>query len=151
MPRRLSNIEYATFLTEIDVQSLGFPPWGGIVQWGSQDVLVFLGTKQWNDVVQDYAQQIFLSDVTDMSGAWKAQAQQQYSDASHVYWWTLGESLLNGILDEAQRLGAVVNTAIDSTGKIVEGVGTLGANLSSVLLIGSAVLIVYMLTYGKKA
>ena len=149
MARRLSNIEYATFLTDIDVFSLGLPPWGGIVQWGGIDVLVFIGTKLWNDVLQDYVTQIFLTDVTDQSAQWKAQATQEYSDAEHVFWWSLGESVLTSIYNVAQQAGAVVSTAIDSAGKLVGAVGTVSTNIMSVLVLALVGFIAYAY-YGKK-
>jgi hypothetical protein len=43
MPRPLSNIEWATFMTEVQPDSLGLPQWGGILNWDKtgQYVLMF--------------------------------------------------------------------------------------------------------------
>lgn len=55
MARPLSNIEYATFMTEVQPDSLGLPDWGGIVSWGGEFVLMFkMPSGEWA-----------LSDVTD--------------------------------------------------------------------------------------
>src|SRR6266576_213509 len=55
MPRRLSNIEWATFLQDVDVNALNLPSWGGVVDWGGLQILVFHGgSGEW-----------FLTDISD--------------------------------------------------------------------------------------
>ena len=55
MPRRLSNIEWATFLHDVDVNRLNLPSWGGAVDWGGLQILVFHGASgEW-----------FLTDISD--------------------------------------------------------------------------------------
>lgn len=59
MPRALTNEEANSFLADIDVDGLGLPPWGGVVEWRNMPVLVFYGqgAKRW-----------FLTDISDYSG-----------------------------------------------------------------------------------
>jgi hypothetical protein len=67
MPRSLSNLEYATFLSEVHPETLGLPAWGGITLWGNQYVLMFQLPS--GDPLQDeifgYSGQWALSDVSD--------------------------------------------------------------------------------------
>ena len=149
MPRRLSNIEWATFLTDIDVPALNLPPWGGIVEWGAQDILVFVGARRYNDVINDYVTEIFLTDVTDMAAEWKTEATRKLVPSQDVFVWTFLEEVGSRLMTTANQAGAVISAAIDSTGKIVEGIGTVGENLYTVAIVAAVVFIVYTM-YGKK-
>lgn len=42
MPRRLSDPEWLQFQNDVNVEGLNLPPWGGVVEWGNQLILVFV-------------------------------------------------------------------------------------------------------------
>lgn len=42
MPRMLTDYEWAFFLSEIDIDRLDLPAWGGVVDWRDNKILVFI-------------------------------------------------------------------------------------------------------------
>ena len=63
MPRRLSNPEWLQFQNDVNVEALNLAPWGGVVQWGQQFILVFICQRN-GELCR--AGEVMLSDVSDM-------------------------------------------------------------------------------------
>jgi hypothetical protein len=64
MSRRLSDPEWIGFQNAVDVNQLNLPVWGGVVQWGSQLILVYVCPGSGTICQQG---EIMLTDISDRS------------------------------------------------------------------------------------
>ena len=106
MARRLSDMEWATFLSEVNVPALGLPPWGGVVQWSGMDVLVYIGPSG----------EVFTTDISDNSQLLAQYQSSQYKtfDAnSQVWWYYLPQQLIQTTISDAIAAGQVIQSTIN--------------------------------------
>lgn len=136
MPRRLSNIEWATFLKDIDGALIGLPPWGGIVHWNGIDVLVFIGANG----------EVNTTDVTDLGPAWESQVNQTSQPTeAEVFLYSLPENVVQVMAEDAKAAGQVLITTVQIVGQAIgAGLGAatkpLFENLGPVLIVVGLVL-----------
>lgn len=117
MARRLSNMEWATFLHEVDIAALKLPPWGGIVEWNSMLVLVYIGPSG----------EVFLTDLTG-NQQFVANFQRNWDATSSVFWYHIPRETMAAIVEGSK--GALV-----ATQAIVKTVGDAAGSLTSPLLV----------------
>lgn len=141
MPRRLSDPEWSAFLNQFNVFELGFPPWGGIVEWGEMEVLVFIGPERFIEEIGETVREVGLTDVTDMSDVWMAQANKQYSSPWQVFFYTLPESLMGSIYTAAKTAGQITAATLNAAGEVVGAVtGPILGQLAIPLAIAAVIL-----------
>ena len=99
--RRLSNMEWATLLYEIDVTTLDLPPHGGVIEWGGMDVLVYVGPTG----------EVFLTDVTGEDELIQ-QIGRTYNPYEEYWWYHLPEATTQILWERAEDANAIVQTAI---------------------------------------
>ncbi len=109
MPARLSDPAWVAFQNDIDVSKLNLPPWGGIVQWVDQLILVYVcpasgGLCQKGEVM--------LTDVSDMPELIK-NIPGTY-DANQGVW------TYHILLETLQRIVEVSKATLETTGKIIQ-------------------------------
>src|SRR6266478_522678 len=100
MARRLSNLEWGTFLHEVDVRSIGFPPWGGVVEWGGMQVLVYIGP----------AGEVFLTDVSGSQFA--SNFVKTWDPNSQVWWYHLPRETMATIVQQSEAVLVATKTVI---------------------------------------
>lgn len=111
MPRRLSDPEWLQFLSDVDVTALGLPPWGGVVEWNGQLVLVFI-CQGAGTVCQKG--EVMLTDVSDRPDL-LLNLPRTYDTASGLWIYQLPQETM-------ARLYEVGRTTLEATGKIVQTV-----------------------------
>jgi hypothetical protein len=155
MPRRLSNIEWITFLNEVQPDHLSLPDWGGIANWGGTYVLMFkMPSGEWalSDIsdgipygasivpVQDY-----LATVPSYQPSWTT-----------TFIYSIPQNVAAVALQYAAGAGSLVTQTVNVTAdeiasilqKLLAGATSgLGPALWPVALIGVAVLVIM---YGGK-
>lgn len=130
--RKLSNIEWATFQDDVDIDALNLPQWGGIVEWNNIDVLVFEGPTG----------ELFLTDVSDMKESsdprlrdWKKNLPRTYDPNDQVWYYRLPETFMDVLTERAtdvstyteETAAAIAETAkqtVVAAGGLVENIGS---------------------------
>jgi len=125
MPRRLSNIEWATFLQDVDVNALNLPSWGGVVDWGGLQILVFhAGSGEW-----------FLTDISDSPQLFAGYPRTQDPWAK-VYITSLPESAVESIVAAPGVIASAVVATASEVGKTAGALtGPLLSNLTLPLIV----------------
>jgi len=108
MARRLSNMEWAAFLQDVNVLTLGLPPWGGIIEWRGMNVLVYIGPSG----------EVFTTDVTDMPDI-IANTARVYDTRQSVWYYHLPEEILYTAIADAQRAAQVTASTVEELGRVV--------------------------------
>jgi len=142
MPRRLSDMEWSTFLNQVDVNSLNLPPWGGVVQWQDMYILVFICPSSGTLCSKGEA---MLTDVSDISSRFTSYPRQYYS-----FWEVFVYNLPQQALAETYQIAK--DTAI-ATGTIVTNVAktageAAGAAVSPILQPLSPIIITALVLFG---
>lgn len=153
MPRRLSDHEWSAFLNNVKVGELALPPWGGIIEWGKQYILVYIGPERPLELCEEQAtdpsapypitcdREVFLTDVTDLTQAWRNQVQQAvYDEPQDVFWYELPEQVMQEIATRAAQAGQVLVSTASVIGAAAGGAtGPLLQNLSIPLIVAGVV------------
>ncbi len=148
MPRRLSNPEWLAFQNSVDLNALQLPPWGAVVLWGSQYILVYICPESGSLCMQGEA---MLSDITDRADLIKNLPST--FDASQSVW------IYHIVPETMTRIVEVSKTTLETTGQIVQTVaqtaGEVAGELTGPLLENLAlplvvVAIVFLMLYGPK-
>ncbi len=111
MPRRLSDPEYVQFLNSVDLNALNLAPWGGVVQWGEQYILVYVCPSSGSLCQKGEA---MLTDVSDREDLIR-NTPSTYDTQQNVWYYHLSEE---GIA----QLAAVTGAAVRGTGMIIQTV-----------------------------
>ena len=107
MARRLSDMEWATFLAQVNVSALGFPPWGGVVEWEGMDVLVYVGPSG----------EVFTTDISDdpqFLAQYQSSQYKTYDANSGVWWYNLPQQLLTTTINDAIAAGQVIQSTVNA-------------------------------------
>jgi hypothetical protein len=105
MARRLSDMEWATFLSQVNVPALGLPPWGGVVEWQGMEVLVYIGPSG----------EVFTTDISDnpqLLAEYQSSQYRIFDPNSQVWWYNLPQQLLTTTINDAIAAGQVVQSTI---------------------------------------
>jgi len=110
MSRRLSDAEWSTFLSQVDVRTLGLPPWGGVVDWSGMMILVY---------IQPASGEVFTTDLTNDTKALQVIGAQPptYDQDQSVWYYHLPEELLKTIATDAQKAGELIVYTADLVGR----------------------------------
>jgi hypothetical protein len=143
MPRRLSDIEWATFLHDVNVPALNLPPWGGVVDWGGEKILVYIGPTG----------EVFTTDISDRPDLLQNIA-ASYDPTSQIWYYQLPQAVMQTVVEEAQATGQFVKSTITEIANIIgQAAGDVTKpiidNLTPIL-IGAAVLLGLMYLPRKK-
>lgn len=111
MPRRLSNPEYITFLNTVNLDALGLPPWGGVIEWGEQFILVYVCQASGSLCQQGEA---MLTDVSDRADLIR-NIPRTYDANQGVWYYQLPQEAI-------QQLATVAGATIRGTGKIIQAI-----------------------------
>jgi hypothetical protein len=138
MARRLSNIEWATFLQEVNVPALGLPPWGGVIEWRGMDILVYIGPTG----------EVFTTDVSDMP-AITSNTTRVYDARQEVWAYHLPEQLLQTTIADAAAVAKVTTSTVEELGRVIgETAGGLTAplleNLTLPLVVVGVIGLIYL-------
>jgi hypothetical protein len=158
MPRRLSDPEWSAFLRDVKVSDLGLPPWGGIVEWAGQYILVYIGPERTQDLCASTAQdseapypitcehEIFLTDVSDLSQSWRNQVRQAvYNEQMDVFWYELPQEIMHEIATRAAQAGQLLVSTAEIIGQTAgAATGPLLANLTLPLVAAAVVAVIVL-------
>jgi hypothetical protein len=141
--RRLSDIEWATFLHDVNVPALNLPPWGGVVDWGGEKILVYIGPTG----------EVFTTDISDRPDV-LANIAASYDPTSQIWYYQLPEAVLQTIVGEAETTGQIIKSSLTEIAQIAGQVAAsatapLLQNLNPIL-IGALVLLGLMYLPAKK-
>lgn len=109
MPRRLSNPEWVQFQEDINLNTLGLPPWGAVVQWGSQYILVFICQGTGFLCQQGEA---MLTDVSDRADL--------LHNVPNTYDYTQGVWIYHVPQEGIARFYEVAKSTLQATGKVID-------------------------------
>lgn len=126
MSRRLSNPEYAAFLQEVDLNTMGLPQWGGIVEWGGQFVMVYhapAGDWQLTDVTDGIPSGAGVVPIRDVVSTVPRNATSSWN----VFWYSLPQNFLDVAGERAKQIG-------DATVYVAQTVGTAAGAITGPLL-----------------
>jgi len=143
-PRRLSDIEYVTFLSTVNVDAAGLPPWGGVIEWQGLMVLVYTsGTGE-----------RFLTDLSVCPDLVSVVTKQprEWNSWLGAFVYAIPKEGIGALIDAAQKGKALVletaKTIGETAGNIVAPIVT---PLSLPLVaIGAVAVIALILFYGPK-
>jgi len=139
MARRLSNIEWATFLSVVDVPNIqDLPPWGGVVWWNEQAILVYIAPSG----------EIYATDVTDDPQLIK-NVPRYYDANQEIWYYRLSEQLVIGTIQFAQDAGKVLKDVAVVAGETSGAI--LSPTLQALSIPLAAVGIVLVLMYLPKS
>jgi len=111
MPRRLSDPEWLQFQHDVDVESLPLAPWGAVIQWGQQFILVYVCQR---DGFLCRAGEVMLSDISDRPDLIK-NVSGTYDYKEGIWLYHLPEELMNLTVE-------VAKDSLVATGKIIKEV-----------------------------
>jgi hypothetical protein len=116
MPRRLSNPEYVQFLSDVDLNALPLPPWGAVVQWGAQFILVYICQAAGSLCQKGEA---MLTDVSDRADLLR-NIPGTYDTDQEVWLYQLPQETMARLLEVAQSTlqatGTVIQTVAETAG-----------------------------------
>jgi hypothetical protein len=155
MARPLSNIEWATFMTEVQPDNLGLPAWGGIVNWGGEYVLCFkMPSGEWalSDVTDGIPSQgqiipitTYLQNIPSSQPSW-----------AHVFVYSLPANMAQVALQDTAAIGSLATQALQITeqmiGDALKGIIQPAAEALTPALwpIAIAAMVVLFVMYGRK-
>lgn len=155
MARMLSNLEYVTFLQDVQPDSLNLPAWGAVILWANEYVLAFkMPSGEWA-----------LTDITDgvPYGSTVIPVQQYLANVPRyqvssldVFVYSIPQSVAQSTLELAADLGALGSAVTSYTSEQVASafqnlVGGLSTGLGPALLpLAAIALVVLVVMYGKK-
>jgi len=155
MARALSDLEYVTFLDDVQPDSLGLPDWGAIVQWGGEFVLAFkMPSGEW--ALSDVTGGIPYGSTVIPIQTYIANVPRTQAGPLQTFIYSLApESMATAAqaLASVQALGSgaaqyTAQQVADAFSKLIGGVSTgLGPALIPLAAIAVAVLV---LMYGRK-
>ena len=99
--RKLSDIEWTTFLGEVNVSELGLPPWGGVIDWRGMLILVYVAPSG----------EVFTTDVSQVP-ALTAGIPRYYDERQQTWWYHLPEQLTQRTFEVAQEAGEVLQAGV---------------------------------------
>jgi len=108
MPRRLSNPEWVAFQNNVDLSALALPPWGAVIQWGSQFVLVYICPSDGGLCRKGEA---MLTDVSDRADLIR-NIPGTYDTAQELWVYHVPQETM-------ARLLAVAQNTLEATGKVI--------------------------------
>jgi hypothetical protein len=111
MPFRLSDPAWLAFQNNIDVSKLNLPPWGGVVQWGSQFILVYICPQ---DGTICRKGEVMLTDVSDRQEL-LTNVPRGYDSTAGVWVYQLPAQLMATIYNDSK-------TVLEATGQIIQKV-----------------------------
>jgi len=118
MSRRLSNIEWAMFQREVNVDKMDLPPWGGIIQWHGQSILAYRPTSECNwmaDLLGTCpAGELFLSDVSDI-GDLDGRFPKGYDPYAETWWYQLPSEAM----EVTAKTVADAGNLVAATGEVI--------------------------------
>jgi hypothetical protein len=120
MARRLSNMEWATFLSEVNVPALNLPPWGGVIEWRGMQVLVYIGPTG----------EVFTTDVSDMPEI-TANTSRVYDAHQEVWVYRVPQEMLATAIADAKWLAEVTMATVEEAGQVI---GTTAGKITGPLL-----------------
>jgi hypothetical protein len=106
MARRLSDVEWASFLSQVNVPQLGLPPWGGVVEWEGMAILVYIGPTG----------EVFTTDITDNSqllSQYQSAQYKTYDPDSAVWWYYLPQQIMQTTVNDAIAAGQALQSTIN--------------------------------------
>ena len=111
MPKRLSDQAWLAFQNDIDLDALKLPPWGAVVQWGPQLILVYICPGSGTLCQKG---EVMLTDVSDrpelirnVPSTW---------DADQELW------VYHITAETMARVAEVSRSTLETTGQILVGV-----------------------------
>lgn len=113
MPRRLSDVEWSTFLNQVDINSLNLPPWGAVVQWQGMYILVYICPSSG---VLCQKNEAMLTDVSDIASRFTS-----YPRTYDTFWEVFIYNVPQQAIVETYQVAK--DTAI-ATGTLVTNVAT---------------------------
>jgi len=125
MSRRLSNIEFGTFLHDVDVRRLNLPPWGGIVEWYNQKILVYLRP-----------QEVFLTDVTDEPEL-LSNIVKQYDSSAGVWYYRIPEEFLRRSVEVAEQAGNLASQVVEN----IPEIGAWSERMGTLAIVGGLIVL----------
>lgn len=139
--RPLSDIQWATFLSEVNVPALGLPPWGGIVEWGNMDVLIYINAS---------SGEVFTTDATGVNIPAISNTPKTYDQNQGIWYYQLPQAIIQTIAGEASQAAALVKQATTTVADIVGSTAAavtapLVGQLSPITII-AAVIALFILT-----
>jgi hypothetical protein len=118
MPRPLSNIEYATFLSDVQPDSLGLPDWGGIAQWGGEYVLMFkMPSGEW--ALSDISDGIPSAAGTIMPADYLRNVPVYQPSGLEVFIYSLPQNFMASALQTTAAAGALASGVVTWTAEQV--------------------------------
>jgi len=109
MPRRLSDQEWIGFQNSVDIDALNLPPWGAVVQWGQQLILVYVCPGSGTLCQQG---EVMLSDVTDRQELFR-NVPKTYDSLQEVW-------LYHVTAETIARTAEVAKATLETTGKVLK-------------------------------
>jgi hypothetical protein len=117
MPRRLSNPEWVEFQNEVNIPALDLPPWGAVVGWGSQYILVFICQGSGSLCQKG---EVMLSDISDREDLIK-NVPHTYDANQSVWIYHVAPELMGHLYDDAksvlQATGQIIQTVAQQAGQ----------------------------------
>lgn len=116
MPRRLSNPEYVQFLNTVDLNALDLPPWGAVIQWMDQYILVYICQASGGLCQRGEA---MLTDVSDRADLIR-NIPGTYDTSQSVWVYQLPQEGMTRLLEVAssslQATGTIIQKVAEATG-----------------------------------
>jgi hypothetical protein len=139
MSRRLSNIEWATFQDEVNLERMDLPQWGGIVQWRGLSVLVYRPSVNCNWMAKLIGTcpvgELFLTDVSDL-GDLDSRFTKNYDVNTDQWWYYLPEVTMEVTAERAADAGALIAATGEVIGKTAGAMtGPILGNLAIPLIV----------------
>lgn len=127
MPYRLSDPAWLAFQNDINVSALSLPPWGGVVQWGNQFVLVYICPADGSLCRKG---EVMLTDVSDRSDLIK-NIPRTYDAGAGVWVYHLPAAFMATLVSEAKTVLETTNTIVQT---VAEAAGEAAGGLTQPLL-----------------
>jgi len=136
MPRRLSNPEWVQFQNDVDLNALDLPPWGAVIQWGNQYVLVFICQADGSLCQRGEA---MLTDVTDKAD-WIRNIPGTYDTDQQVWVYHIPQELMGRFYEVAkttlETTRQIIQTVAETAGQAAGGItAPLLENLAPILVV----------------
>lgn len=142
MPRRLSDPEWVAFQNQVNVQALDLPPWGAVIGWGDQFILVFICQASGTLC---RAGEVMLTDISDRQDLIK-NIPKTYDANQEVWVYHVAPELMGHLYDDAKSVlvatGQIIQSVAEAAGQAAgAATGPLLENLTLPLLVAGVVLL----------